>query len=185
MICPARAIVSDAIRFYYEEKNDASYLERCQAPLQVAGEVASIVAGSGAEIDFESDPFWPAYTAQLRFETCREGSFIASFTSTIAISKLGTLFHVAHFFEVENHHHERVEPSLFGHGNTGYIMKQLELHEALRQRLVGKGYTELDLADMAEVLPSLSFPEGVTLFGRQVSVEFALFHDLRGLCPEG
>lgn len=88
-----------------------------------------------------------------------------------------------HGFSVENRHDERVAPTLDGISNTGYIMRQFNVHGALSQELT-RGYKDLDFPDMREIIPTLSFSEDVTIFGRQVSVEYALFHDLRGLCPK-
>ena len=178
-----KQLVADAIRFFYQDSHDVIYRERCQAPLDVTGVVDASVAEFGVEFDIESGLFWPAYEMQVSFGPYHRGIFEAEFRTTISISKLAKLFHVFHSFTVENQHEERVLPELDGYGNTGFIKKQFNLHEMLRQRLAECGYTELDLADMDEVVPALSFPEGVTIFGRQVSVRYALFHDLRGLCP--
>jgi hypothetical protein len=135
-------------------------------------------------VELESDPYWPAYDAQVSFGTYTRRSFEAEFVSTLYVSKLVKIFHVTHFFSVKNCHEQRVEPTLLGDWGTGLIMPQFNMHESLSQQLTSRGYTELDLLDMREIIPTLSFPEGVTIFGRQVSVQYALFHDLRGLCPE-
>jgi hypothetical protein len=177
-------IVVDAIRFYFEENHDSAFLERCQAPLDVADLINSTVAELGAEIRVQSSVYGPHYSLQVGFGTCRRDLFEAEFVTEILVSKLAKLFNVLHAFSVENRHEQRVEPTLDGIGNTGFIMKQFELHEALSQRLTDRGYTELDRADMDEVIPTLAMPEDVKIFGRQVTVSFALFHDLRGLCPE-
>jgi hypothetical protein len=179
-------IVEEAIRFYYDEPHDEEYLERCRGPLDVADVVASAAAEFAEEVQ-TPDPywaFWPAYKVKADFGTCRKRDFEAEFESTILVSKLVKFFHVTHYFSVENRYGKRVAPTLDGYSGMGYIMPQFNMHETLRERLTERGYAELDLADMEEIVPALSFPEGVTIFGRQVSIQYALFHDLRGLCPQ-
>ncbi|CAI8708686.1 MULTISPECIES: hypothetical protein [Bacillus] len=46
------------------------------------------------------------------------------------------------------------------------------------------GYTDLSYAEINEVVEGVQFPEGVTLFGPQVTVEYALFHDVLDICPD-
>jgi hypothetical protein len=178
-------LVADAIRFYYQDKNDVAYLERCRAPLEIADVIMATLTAFSQNVRLPGDSWaiWPAYEARVNFGTYTRDRVVAEFDTELLVSKLARVFHVRHGFSVENHHEERVEPTLFGYGNTGYTKEQFNLHEMLRQRLTACGYTELDLADMDEVVPTLAFPEGVTIFGRQVSVRYALFHDLRGLCP--
>ena len=175
--------VKDAIRFYYEQSNDDVYLGRCRQSLDVTAVISTILDEFDAEVDFESNPFWPSYQAQLSFGEYAQDMFVAEFRTTLLVSKLARLFHVFHAFSVKNNHELRVAPSLRGFAGTGYIIPQFNMHEVLRERLTALGYIELDLADMEEIIPTLSFPEGVTIFGRQVSVQVALFDDLRGLCP--
>lgn len=181
-----KQIVADAIRFYYEENNDAVYLVRCKESLDVADVVATTAAEFSQEVSLPDSywSFWPAYKVRVGFPTCSRGLFEAEFATEIFVSKLVRVFHVRHLFSVENQHERRIAPALDGYGNTGYIMSQFDMHEVVRERLAAHHYTELDLADMDEVIPSLSFPPDVTIFGRQVRVEFALFHDLLGLCPD-
>jgi hypothetical protein len=179
-----KEIVADAIRFYYGQGNDSLYLERSQSPLAVAEIIRGTLREFNVMVQLESEPIAPGYEVQVSFGTYARGAFDAEFVSTILVSKLVEVFHVVHFFSVKNRHEQRVEPTLDGYGGTGFIMPQFDMHEALRERLIARGYTELDLADMEEIIPTLSFPEDVTIFGRQVSVQVALFRDLRRLCPE-
>ncbi|NTU27358.1 hypothetical protein HPX95_14410 [Bacillus tequilensis] len=62
-------------------------------------------------------------------------------------------------------------------------MSQQKLDTKLNQILKEMGYTALDYPEMNEVICDLDIkPE--PLFGPQVTVELALFHDLLELCPE-
>jgi hypothetical protein len=178
-------IIADAVRFYYEEGNDEIYVQRCREALDVADVVGTTAAEFAEDVYVPNeDAFWPAHEVWPLFGTFTRGVFEAEFQSQVYISKLARLFHVSHAFSVKNCHEQRVAPTLDGYGNTGYVMRQFDMHETLRQRLTERDYAELDLADMDEIVPGLSFPGGVTIFGRQVSVRYALFHDLRGLCSQ-
>lgn len=177
-------VVQDTLRRFYQQHDHETYLRRCRQALDVAELVVDIVQGYSTEsIDVLDYGIWPAWEVRTRFPTYRRGAFAARFDTTIKISKIAKLFHVLHGFDVENRHVTRVAPTLDGYGDIGYISCQFQLHEKVRDALVERGYAELDLADMEEIIPELSFPESVTIFGRQVSVEYALFHDVvLGLC---
>ncbi|PGZ09121.1 hypothetical protein COE47_33070, partial [Bacillus thuringiensis] len=65
-----------------------------------------------------------------------------------------------------------------------YTIQQLEFDLQVIQSLTSKNYTQLSYAEVNEVVMDLTFPEGVTIFGPQVTVEYAMFHDVLDLCPE-
>lgn len=175
-----KPIVADTIRFYYEEPNDALYLERCRAHLDILDLVTRTAASLGVEVEVESDPVAPAYKIWVSFGTFVQGFFVAEFDTEIVVSKLAKVFHLRHGFTVENCHDERVTPSLDGYGNTGYIKKQLRLHVALTRQLADSGYIELELADMEEIIAAMPSLGGIA--GAHVRVEHVLFQDMRGLC---
>ncbi|PHG25620.1 hypothetical protein COI43_28150, partial [Bacillus pseudomycoides] len=65
-----------------------------------------------------------------------------------------------------------------------YTFQQLELNQMINKTLKLGGYTDLSYAEINEVVEGVQFPEGVTLFGPQVTVEYALFHDVLDICPD-
>ena len=65
-----------------------------------------------------------------------------------------------------------------------YIKEQYDFYDRISKSLVSIGYSEISYAELTEVVYGVSFPEGVKIFGPQVTVEYALFHDLLELCPE-
>lgn len=175
-------IVKDAIHFYYEQSNERAYLERCRSESDTPQIILATATLHGAGLDFSSAPGGPAYRIQVSFGICARGLFVAEFTTSIVVSKLAPLFNILHSFSVENRHERPSEPTLDGYAGTGFIVPQMDLHTALCEQLTERGYTELELADMDEVVPTLSPPRDASVFGRQVTVQFALFYDLLGLC---
>ncbi|MEH7190132.1 hypothetical protein [Bacillus toyonensis] len=74
--------------------------------------------------------------------------------------------------------------TLDGYDTQAYTIQQLEFDSQVIQSLTSKNYTQLSYAEVNEVVMDLTFPEGVTIFGPQVTVEYAMFHDVLDLCPE-
>ncbi|QPD83355.1 hypothetical protein K3G18_03615 [Bacillus subtilis] len=62
-------------------------------------------------------------------------------------------------------------------------MSQQKLDTKLNQILKEMGYNPLDYQEINEVICDLDI-KTAPLFGPQVTVELALFHDLLELCPE-
>ncbi|WP_257144542.1 hypothetical protein [Bacillus toyonensis] len=74
--------------------------------------------------------------------------------------------------------------TLDGYDTQAYTIQQLEFDSQVIQSLTSKNYTQLSYAEVNEVVMDLTFPEGVTILGPQVTVEYAMFHDVLDLCPE-
>jgi hypothetical protein len=77
-----------------------------------------------------------------------------------------------------------VIPVLRGYSDMGFIKQQYDFHTQASEILTKHGYIELKTTQMDEVICDLSFPEGIVIFGPQVTVRYALFHDLLELCSE-
>ncbi|KLA31148.1 hypothetical protein B4077_3416 [Bacillus cereus] len=74
--------------------------------------------------------------------------------------------------------------TLDGYDTQPYTIQQVEFEQQVIQFLTSENYTQLSYAKVNEVVMNLKFPEGVTIFGTQVTVEYAMFHDVLDLCPE-
>ncbi|MGN4414279.1 hypothetical protein ACTFOF_20850 [Bacillus cereus group sp. MYBK87-2] len=74
--------------------------------------------------------------------------------------------------------------TLDGYDAQPYTIQQMEFDQQVIQSLTSKNYIQLSYAEVNEVVMNLKFPEGVTIFGPQVTVEYAMFHDVLDLCPE-
>jgi hypothetical protein len=126
---------------------------------------------------------WPSKKWNFCFPKVQKGEFKAEFNTILLVSKLAPLFHVQHEFTVDNQSEERIRP-LDGFFEQSFIQPQFQLGETLTKAFNGSGYARLTYAEMNEVVCDLSFPPGVTIFGPQVTVQYALFHDLLGICTE-
>ncbi|AMA54655.1 hypothetical protein AN935_03575 [Bacillus inaquosorum] len=62
-------------------------------------------------------------------------------------------------------------------------MPQQEFDAKVNQTLKQMGYNALDYQEMNEIICDLDI-KTEPLFGPQITVELALFHDLLELCPE-
>ncbi|PEJ30943.1 hypothetical protein [Bacillus pseudomycoides] len=74
--------------------------------------------------------------------------------------------------------------TLDGYDVQPYTFQQPELDQMINKTLRQVGYTDLSYAEINEVVEGVQFPEGVTLFGSQLTVEYALFHDVLDICPD-
>ena len=97
--------------------------------------------------------------------------------TVLYISKLCPVFYINHTFSLPNLL-EKQTTRLSGYGNLAYIQEQYNLHLDLAAFLKSKEYIELDYEEFNEVVCDLRFPEEVTIFGKQVTVQYALFFDL-------
>ncbi len=127
---------------------------------------------------------WPCRKWVIQTSTVEKGDFHAKFETHLVISKLAPLFHIHHEFSVRNADEERVTPALGGFSEQAYSLSQFRLEEEACRILTSAGYSRLSFAELAEVVGDLSSPPGVTMFGPQVTVEYALFNDLFGWCGE-
>jgi hypothetical protein len=178
-------IAKKAIEHYYIDAKHSYYLEKCHQNLDFAGGIESSLKDIDSNISEQSPQLiWPSKDWLIDYDEFTENSFNASFLTRLKISKLAPLFYVQHEFSVLNRVHPRIEPTLDGYSGMPYTMDQYNFQEKISKFLKEKDYIQLTYSEMYEVIPELSFPKNVTIFGSQVTVEYALFHDLLDLCPE-
>lgn len=178
-------LVSQTIERIYKNRGQKFYLMKCRQELMLPDNFYLLLKAPGVSIiDSNQEEISPAKSWVFEFEQFNHGEFNASFTTKILISKLAPLFYVQHEFEVENKVEKRIEPTLGGYSGMPYTIAQYNFCEQISEVLRKGGYTELTYAEMYEVVCGLSFPEDITIFGHQVTVEYALFHDLLDLCSE-
>lgn len=178
-------LVGQTIERIYKNRDQKFYLMKCSQELILPDNFYLLLKDPDLSImDFNQDKISPKKSWFVEFKQFNHGEFNASFTTKLLISKLAPLFYVQHEFEVENKVEKRIEPILSGYSGMPYTIAQYDFCEQISEVLRKGGYTELTYAEMYEVVYGLSFPEGVTIFGHQVTVEDALFHDLLNLCSE-
>lgn len=77
-----------------------------------------------------------------------------------------------------------LSPTLDGFDIQPYTKTQAEIELIIQKVFSREGYEKLSYSQMNEVLPEIYFGEDVKLFGSQVTVEYAVFHDVLEICPE-
>lgn len=178
-------LVGQTIELIYKNRNQELYLMKCTQELILPDNFYLLLKDPELSIiDSNQEKISPGKSWFVEFEQFNHGEFNASFTTKLLISKLAPLFYIQHEFEVKNKVEKRIEPILGGYSGMPYIIAQYDFHKQISEVLSKGGYTELTYAEMYEVVCGLSFPEEVTIYGSQVTVEYALFHDLLDLCSE-
>lgn len=178
-------VTKQAIERIYAHADHSFYLEGCQKDLELFDNIESSLKVKNLDVSELTPQFiWPSKEWLIDFSEFAENDFRASFTSRLKISKLAPIFYIQHEFSVINKVPAKIEPSLDGYSGMPYIMLQYEFQEDISKTLEKNDYLRLKYSEIYEVIPELSFPQGVTIFGPQVTVEYALFHDLLDLCPD-
>jgi hypothetical protein len=156
---------------------------RCQAPANLPDEFKALIHDPAfATKPTREDHFWPGLRWRFRVARVHDGEFAATFHTVVQVSKLAPLYNVQHEFEVVNRDDQKMGVPLAGSSGRAYTRAQFRLAERLASMLQPLAYQELQYADMIEVVPELSMPANVHLFGSQVTVGYALFNDLLQLC---
>jgi hypothetical protein len=178
-------LVKQAIEKIYRHADHVFYLEKCQKDLQFSEiENLNSIDNNLNISERNIQKVWPSKEWFFDFGEFIEDNFNASFNTVLKVSKVVPVFYIQHEFSVANRISKRIEPTLDGYSGMPYIMAQYDFHEKVSEILTKNNYVELKSSEIHEVLPNLNFPEGVTIFGPQVTVEYALFHDLLDLCPD-
>jgi hypothetical protein len=177
--------VKNSIKQFYPKVDSKLYLKKCQERLILPESIDPLIKQLDISInEFPEFHIWPSQGWIINYKEVLEDKFLAKFTTQLKISKIASFFYIQHEFSIKNEAPDKMDPELGGYGCTPYIIGQYDIEEELVSSLTQGGYTRLFEVDMDEVIPELSFPEGVTFFGPQVTVEYALFHDLLELCPD-
>lgn len=178
-------LIADAInKFYNKESTQEEYLSLCKQEIILPDSLKTYLKTE--KISYENtneDEIWPSATFRFEFEPFVKNDFNISYSSKLMISKLAPIFYIQHEFELENIDPERTTPILDGFSTQTYSMSQQKLDTKLNQILKEMGYNALDYQEMNEVICDLDI-KTEPLFGPQITVELALFHDLLELCPE-
>ncbi|WNV80464.1 hypothetical protein RUL31_03900 [Bacillus atrophaeus] len=178
-------LIADAInKFYNKESAQEEYLSLCKQEITLSESLESYLKKE--KINYENtneDEIWPSATFRFEFEAFEKDDFNISYSSKLMISKLAPIFYIQHEFELENIDPKRTTPILDGFSTQTYSMPQQEFDTKVNQILKDLGYNALDYQEMNEVICDLDI-KTEPLFGPQVTVELALFHDLLELCPE-
>ena len=176
-------IISKAIDQYYRKKDYDTFRALCNKPLQLFKELKNYIKLQKFTLVEETDDDSPSRTWYIKFNDYKKGNLEISYHTIIKISKVVPAFYIQHEFSVEHKNENAIDPDLSGFGCSPYTKEQFALDDKIRTVLVKKGYYELNLLDMDECVHGFKMPEGVTIFGQNVTVELLLFIDIYNICP--
>ncbi|MDE6733276.1 MAG: hypothetical protein K2J77_10420 [Oscillospiraceae bacterium] len=173
--------VKRIIETTYIQKNFEPFISRCHEKLEFIGELlnaAQTKIGGAVVSELPGDPGVAIY-----FDVCEfaKNDFKVKYKSVLSISKVADVYHIQHEFEADDPDPNGMTPVLDGFGGEPYCKAQFALEETIRKFLAAKGFKQLTFTEMDEVIPGIEMPENV-LFGSQMTVEYALFKDMWGLC---
>jgi hypothetical protein len=127
---------------------------------------------------------WPSCKWTFDQGYVTKGEFRVHYSSLLMVSKLAPLYYLQHEFQVDNKDDDMLSPTLDGFDIQPYTIRQAEVESIIQEVFSKQGYEKLSYSQMNEVLPELHFGEDVKIFGSQVTVEYAVFHDILEICPE-
>ena len=175
-------IISKAIDQFYIKKDYYLFKENCKKQLMLFEELKSYIESHGLRLVEGNDKDSPSKEWYIHFDDYKKGEFEVSYNTILKISKVAPLFYLQHEFSVEDKDENRMTPVLDGFGGQPYTLEQAALNDKISAILSNKGYVELGYADINEVVEGFKMPEGVTLFGPNVTVEHLLFVDIFDIC---
>lgn len=178
-------LVKKTIQHFYVNGDENEYLSRCENRVELPKELTVFINNACIQtIPYYNDDIWPSERFIFKFEPYRKDNLQINYSSKVLISKLASVFYLQHEFSVDCPDDMSLMSTLDGDSTQAYTIQQLEFEQQVIQSLTSNNYTQLSYAEVNEVVMDLKFPEGVTFFGPQVTVEYAMFHDVLDLCPE-
>ncbi|PHD58856.1 hypothetical protein COF61_22755 [Bacillus toyonensis] len=178
-------LVKKNIQHFYVNGDANEYLFRCKNKIELTKELTAFIQNARIQTtSVKINDIWPAEKYVFDFKSYKKESININYNSTLLISKLAPVFYLQHEFSVDCSDDPSLMSTLDGYDTQAYTIQQLEFDSQVIQSLTSKNYTQLSYAEVNEVVMDLTFPEGVTIFGPQVTVEYAMFHDVLDLCPE-
>ncbi len=176
-------VITQAIDRFYTKKDYYSFKSYCKQQLELPQELENHIKQQELDLIEKPNKISPSSEWRINFGNYKNDEFDASFSTVLKISKVAPLFYIQHEFEVQNKDENAIDPCLKGSSGLGYILEQGNLYyEKISPILTQKSYTELEYADMHEAVGGFQMPEGITKFGRNVTVELLLFEDLYNIC---
>ncbi|MDE5985430.1 MAG: hypothetical protein K2H13_09275 [Eubacterium sp.] len=119
----------------------------------------------------------PSVEIWFFYKPYSQGDFSAEFNTILKISKICGVFAFHHQFSVKNISPQKIEPELGGYDANPYIKSQWDLEDILSDFLTSRGLVKSYINELEEVVGGGPLPNP-TIFGKQLTVENALFRDL-------
>lgn len=173
--------VKKIIETTYIQKNFEPFISRCHKKVGFIDELlenAKAKFGKAVVSELPDDPGVVIY-----FDVCEfsQNDFKVKYKSVLSISKAADVYYLQHEFETDNPDPDGMDSVLDGFGGEPYCKTQYALEELICDFLAKRNFKQLTYADMNEVIPDVEMPENA-LFGSQMTVEYAIFRDIWGLC---
>lgn len=179
-----KEIVRVNIEKIYKDKDFDFFKSQCLKELKLPSEFNKLFCNKKIKVEEGYSKSNPSKTWYIKYPPYIKGEFNVLYKTLLSVSKIAPLYYIQHEFEVENVDEDRMQPTLDGFSGQPYTKTQATYHKNIVEILEKAGFLELSYAEMNEVLSGLSFKYEPTIFGSQVTVEYALFHDIWELCPD-
>jgi hypothetical protein len=176
-----KELISSTLGKINDPKNGKEFFySKVNQPIFLPQEIYNCITDIKAKISEQNygTHLWPSQVWYIDFTEKSKGNFKVRYRTKLMISKLAPVFHLQHEFDIDNLDDDTTSPTLDGFGGQPYTKDQIRLHELTKYKLEESGYIELLLREMDEVILGLTFKDGITIFGPQVTVEHAIFRDL-------
>lgn len=173
--------VKKIIETTYIQKNFEPFISRCHRKLEFIGELLNAAQTKFNDAVVSELPGDPG--VEIYFDVCEfsQNNFKVKYKSVLSISKVADVYYLQHEFEADNPDPDGMTGVLDGFGGEPYCKAQYAMEELICGFLSARGFKQLTYADMNEVIPDVEMPENA-LFGSQMTVEYAIFKDMWGLC---
>lgn len=176
--------IKNTIDKIYFKKEKEFFINNCIKKIELPEEFNLLLSNNEINVITGREEAFPSKKYYIEFEPFVKGEFRIKYQTIIQISKIIPIFYIQHEFDVDNKDENSMGSSLSGFDGQPYTKHQYDFQERLLKILNEAGFTELSYSEINEVVCGLNFPEGVNIFGSQVTVEQALFNDVFGYCSE-
>ena len=176
-------IVKKAIDQFYIKKDYNSFREKCKESLELLNEIKDYANKFRIRISSSPDtPDDPSRNWYIYFKTYKKGMFEVNYRTILYISKVAPLFNFNHEFKVENKCKDSMDSELGDYSDYPYCEDQAKFQEMVTVSLNSRGYYQLTIAEMEEVIGGFKMPNDVKIFGKNITVDLLLFVDVLNIC---
>ena len=165
----------------YISKNYEHFVSRCHGKIGFINELLDTAKTNFIKAVISELPDDPCVDIYFDVSVFNKNDFNVRYKSVLSISKAVDVYYLQHEFEVNDSDPDRMTPVLDGFGDEPYCKMQYALEELICGFMAKRNFKRLTRADMDEVIPEVEMPENA-LFGPQMTVEYAVFKDMWGLC---
>lgn len=178
-------LVREVVESIYHQEDKLGYLLGCRMKIELPSELMIFLSNHNINLQPHNiGDVWPSCKWTFNHEDYSKGEFRVSYSSVLMVSKLAPLFYLHHEFQVDNKDEQKMSPTLDGFDEQPYTQTQAELESIIKESFSKLGYEQLSYREMNEVVQEIRFGDDVDFFGSQVTVEYALFHDVLEICPD-